>query len=487
MGRWRLTLRFAGRDHIFEDELDADLSRSFAVGVASTDPTEISFDLALPDGSDVGALIEAGHRLDAAEGVVELDDEVVLRGRVVDPTYGHPQRPTNWLAFTLRSSPLEDRALFPPAAAVIDTTSWPTADPSALGRVYPWVFGAPGAGLGPGSPAYLVETPAGATQYLLISDDWVDADSVIIVVPSGGSSSFGAVSFAGDTQLFTVVRSYDGRGRRVSLIDLQEHVGALPVDEGTEFHCQWETAARAGGMGDVLEAVLRASSVRIDYGRLAAVVEPLNAYTLAGCIDEQVRPVEWVTDNLLEIAPFGLAFGPDGLFPLLYSVDRSPSAATLHLVEAPGCEAAGSVAWRGDPLNELLLRYQHRSDSDDYLGIATVDPDSDPYAEASRLRYAGDEQDGVYAEELTTSVIWDAATAEALARSLVRRRALRARVVDYVLDPETWGQALVGQDVTVTSTARHWSRLPGMIENRSDDGGSLIITVALDDDPLRAG
>lgn len=488
MARWRLELRWAGEVWEFDGELEAELARELQVSAADTEPTELPLELLLP--VDVAEMVEAGHALDAVEGDVYLDDELVLRGRAVDPEYGDPERPIGWVSLTLRASALEDAALFPDAAATVDATTWPSADPAAVGRAYPWVFGRPGAGAGPGSPALLVEAAlVDGHRYVLVSDDWVAADAVTLIVPSQGSAAVGVVRWDGVFESFTVLRVVDGRGRRVSVIDLEETASTDPAwsagAEGTEYHVRWDEDAHPGTLGEVLEVLLGASSVPVDAGRVAVARGALTSYVLAGYIDEPTRPIEWITDNLLPIAPVALVNDAAGIYPLLVEVDRLAELAIAHLEAGPDCAPTGPVRWRGDPLNQLTLRYAHRSDADEYLGAVVADPTTDPYADASRRRYAGDAQSGVYAEELSTDVVWAAATAELIAGTILRRRALREREATYQIRPELWGHITRGLVVTITDPARGWARRPALVLSRADNEDGAVLTLVLDEDPFR--
>lgn len=489
--RWLLVLRYAGFAFEFDD-IEPEITRALEAGTSTTDPMECSLEIELT--VDVAALEEAGHRLDAAEGDLYLDGTLVMRGRVVDPQYGDPEMPIGWVSFTLRSSPLEDRSLFPPAAATVTDETWPTADPSSLGRSYPWPYGAPGTFTYPGSPAYLVQSadvsPVVGPQYVLISDDWVECDEVNIVVPDGGSADGVTVSSTKYDDRFTVIRTTDALGRRVSVIDLWEQlfggVPTLPRARGTEYYARWDVGrARSGQMGDVVEFLLRQSSVAVDYGRLAAAIPVLNRYTLGGYIDEPVVPVEWLAEVPIPLGQVALVSSDEGLHPLPWPPDRTEARAVAHLEAGADCDPRGPIRWQGQPLNELTIRCQPRADADEYIGTVTITPDNDPYAEASRRRYAGDAQNGVYAEVIEADCVDTVAQAAAMGREMVRRRWSRERVAEYVLWPELHTEIERGDLVTITDAARSWSRKLAVVQSRSDDPDVAVVTLVIDDDPFR--
>jgi hypothetical protein len=496
MARWSLELRYAGEAFTADVDLDVQTSRELISGKGSQEPLEVSVDLNFP--FNIAELVEKGNALDAAEGDLTLDGKLIMRGRVVDAGYGDPEAPLGAVSVTLRSSPLEDRALFPDSAAIVTSETWPYADPAAEGKVYPQVFGEPGAaGDSAGSPAYLVQTvdpPVVGPQYVLVCDGWSECTSVTVMVPSGGGqvSILGSivVTFARQDENYTIIHGYDGNGRRVSYINLWEHlsggVPTIPYALGTEFHAIWTDGAPfSGKQGDLLDRMHRASSGAVDLDRLAVNMESLNLITLAGYLDEQVVPTEWISENLLPLGSVGLVASAKGLYPVAIPIERTAAKAAAHLEVGPGCEPVGGVRWEGDPVNDLTLKYRPRSDASGHLGTVLVNPDNDAYADASRRRYEGDAQSGVYAETIETDVVHDEATAQSLARDIVRRRWARERLAEYRIWPEFWGRIEPGQVVTMTDPDRSWTRRPALVVNRDDDKDATTLTLSFDDDPFR--
>lgn len=504
-GRWRLDLHYAGRDFSFVD-IDPEISRVIEIGGSAPDPLEVSVEVMFPD-LDVAEAVESGQQLDAATGELYLDEALVLSGRVVSPAYGHPEQPTGWASLTVRASPLEDRGIFPPAAAVVSADTWPTHDPAMTGRFYPFVFGAPGSEEYPGSPALLVESadPAPVTdpghQYVLICDGWAECEQVVLVCPSGGRPiDVGAELGVGAPGVFvitygkqeanlTCIRTHDGLGRPVTVVDVWEG-GTLQVDntQGVELYVRWDYGAPfSAGMGDMLERMLRASTVPVDWGRMTQARDILNRYRVAGYIEEQSKPLEWIGDNLLPLAQFCLMVSGVGLYALVWPFERTVEHAVAHLVEGPDCEPIDEVGYDGEPLNELTFRYKHRADAEEYAGVVVVDPSNNPYADASRRRYTinDDARTGVYADTIDTDLVHEDSIAHSLAHEMVRLRAFRTRTPRYRLAPEIWDRLAEGMVVTITSAARHWTRRPAVILAIDEDSIGTTATLSIDDDPFR--
>ena len=178
------------------------------------DIQSMAFELVFP--VDVAALIADGFDLSAAIGELSVlvgsrvyeDRQVLLSGYLSQPEYGAAGEP---IRFSIEEAPYLDRAIFPGSMAsglsaqdaaldevakvyrtVTETVSratgisldtFPTFDPAAATRIYPFVFGSPGIhtdiagtlGPGSGSPAMLVDTGA---RTVLIAGHRVRATNV---------------------------------------------------------------------------------------------------------------------------------------------------------------------------------------------------------------------------------------------------------------------------------------------------------------------
>jgi len=472
--RWGLELKYAGRTFDLSDQVDVQLTASFSVFSGSlAEVSEVSLTLDL--GIDIARAVEDGYDLSGATGVLSLDGERVLVGRAIKPVYGDPRQGSGLVALTLRESVIDDTALHPGPLAKVDLTSWPDHDPNIRDRVYPEVFGSPGAGVCAGSPAYLLDyvNPADP-QYALIAGHTVDAATVRI---------HNSTQEWVDT--YDVLHVADGRGIAVAVVNLISPANL--VDEGDELWVEWSGGdARSGKAGDVLARLLSLSSLRIDPGRLDAAVQGLNDFALAGYYDERVSPLEYVGDNLLPILPFTLSRDVDGLFPLVYSHKITERDASFHLVVGPDCVPASPVTYDGDPVTELRLEYLPRADTGEYLATAIATEDDNDYAATARLRYRGDAHDGRYSVEISTDIVYDLATADRIVAQHMERRALRARTTQYDLDRRVWGTLVrAGRFGTITDPARAWTRKPCWVIARTDTSLGIGVTMLIKDELTR--
>lgn len=475
--RISVTLRWAGRVWEIAEQLDVDWSASVPIASGgATWPAEVSLTVDL--GVDVAELVARGHDLSQMEGELHLDGRRVMRGRARAPVYGDPTEPPGIVRLTLRQAVSDDSALYPDAHAVISPRTWPDSPEESHGSVYPQIWGAPGRGLCAGSPAHLLAGPpvSSGPQHALIAGHAVASSTVIVIAPDLEVAA-----------TLPVVHIQDSRGRTVAVVDLYDTAidsgGTVDLEAGLELWVCWTTPARSGLAGDVVAELLALSSGRIDWGRAAVAVEALNQYRLDFYLDERVRPHGWIGDNLMPILPLTLAMGPDGEYPVVWRRATREGAVAHLVVGGPDCVATSPIRYVGDPVNDVVLKYTYRADTEDYLGIAVADEETHPDCERSQVRYHGDEHDGRYATVLETDVVYDDPTADLICSAYVARYAMRSRTVGLWLDRRIWGHVREGDEVTVTDSARHLDRVPAWVERRVDSEDGVSVAIVLQEAP----
>lgn len=477
---WLLSFEWAGRTYRWSsrpcDPVDAAgeayphdgglpdiaFAETFSLLSNSPDVRSVSLELIFP--VDVAALIQQGHDLAAATGELALwrdgdayeDRVVVLVGRVREPEYGAEGEP---VALTLEQAPWDDSALIPDASARVTSDTWPDAASDAKGLYYPLVFGQAGhfretdgsMTTTSGSPGLVVVWDSGSSvaTTLLIAGHEVSASSVKVYSSDGQSSITGTVS-----------HTTDGLGRKVAIVDMSGADPAFAAD--SEYWIGWpsggallldDRSAALEGAGDLLIWMLRRASVAADFGRFEAIRPQLNAYKVAGYIDEAVSPAEWLADNLLPILPLSLAWGADGVYPVLWRLNATKADAVAHLVAGPGLVRTGTVSYlraTRDLINTVRISYAPRARTGEYrrLLTCTADPDVDSgdefathYARISTSRY------GAQAETIETDIVYDTDTAGHVVEEKVRMLALPVRSVTYESGIE-WGWLASGDVIT---------------------------------------
>lgn len=484
---------------------DMDFEEAFSLLSGAPDERSLSLELVFP--VDVAALVQAGHDLSSATGELALlrdgdalsDRMVLLSGNVTEPTYGADGEA---VSLTIEQPPWEDRASFPDAVAVVSADTWPDAHPDSLGLVYPLVWGKPGYILQfgtaqeiPGSPGIIVEwddtvdadgdgEEEGGADKLLIAGHPVYAETVTVLIGSYES-------------VLPVLQEEDGLGRTVSTVD----VSGLSDDLRSGFTDYWiswddQGALRHGtsylsGLGDLVVYLLQQSSVPVDYRRFAAAAPLLNRYVTAGYIDEVITPWEWIADNVLPIVPVSFASGPGGVYPIVWRLDATTADAVAHLEAGPRIDRVSPVTYvrgRNDIANEISLEYAANVRDQSYRFTHTVTADRgdsvDPaiweshYARVSQTRY------GTIAESLSTDIVYDDATADAILSWWVRARALPVREVSYEVGLE-WGWLEPGDILSLTDADLSLDDQLALVGALAWGADSIVLALLLPEDVAR--
>ena len=387
---------------------------------------------------DVPQLVARGYDLLQATGELSLwvegttyeDRRVVLIGHLADPEYGRAGEPIN---ASLQSELFEDRSVLPDPALVVNAEAWPDLADAADGASYPVVFGNdPATGAVTLSRGYLVDT---VNEFVLVAGHLCGSGSVYV---NCDSDITGVV--------VPLVTMADGLGRVVTVADISGSGLLYNVSDG--FYVRWsegaggaiaiDGASSMSGAGDVLGFLLSRSSMRVDYGRVAAASAYLNRYKLAGCILEGVTPWEFVEANLAPILPMTVVNGPHGVYviPWRYDATAVDVVERLDVSIDPTLEQVGAVAYSGgrpDLYNRFRLRYNLSQrlgtmTSSVLLSGATeasADALSNVYCRQSQLRY------GTQTRDDESTVIREPATAALVVGWWSIATALPARLVTY--------------------------------------------------------
>jgi len=460
---------------------------------------------------DVAALIEAGYDLAAATGELALWVEgtvherrlVLVSGALVEPEYGADGEE---VSFSLEEPLSEDRGLIPEATAVVCATTmggWAAArgyvggtyDEEAEGLAYPVPFGEPG--------VYTDSTGAtvtmGATPALLICALGGFATDVLISAYRVKATTVTIVDENGAMEVFPALYATDGLGRVVAYCHIQ---AAVTIDTTlTTFAVAWTNGPGIIGedgqgivdAGALILWLLARSTVPIDRGRCAVAAELLRGYVVAGYIDEPIAPTTWLVENLTSLYPITMASSEGGLYPAILRVDVRAEDCVDHLVAGPGIVRVSQVIYdrgRRDVVNAETLSWGWSSLADAYLrasrvsGSAASDPDAyqTPYAEISRLRYG--EMPG---EIIESDVIGDVGPALQALLWRARVYGFPTRLIDYEVD-QTYAWLAAGDAILLTDAELHLDAQICSIRSVAySDGGRIVLTLRIDEDPVRDG
>lgn len=451
-----------------------DVEWSDAAGLLSTGAGARALslpDLWLPEDVDPPALIEAGHDLSAARGVVSLwapgrtyeERWTLLQGRVTAPVYGGRREP---IGLTIEEAPYDDRATVIPASARVSLETWPSAALASIGSVYPTVIGTPGvyteadgtAGATAGSPAYFVHDATGVSALYLVAGHPVAATTVRLINISDGTAATLSVSSTADSL-----------GRTVATVEA--HASLITISDGDEYWCRWSTAGGGlvdddgdllTGAGSTMRYLLRRTSIRYDPGRTYASIQHLDRYQLSTYIDDpEVTHWDWIADHLLPILPVSVVSGPKGLRPIVYRSEVTAADAVDTITAGPDAVRTSRVQYDiAETIQVVQVEYAPRGDTGDYMRRTVLDgAGADVSASVgstralrqSRLRYLAP---GEVPRDLRieTDVVYDDATAQLIAVEQSALRALRMREVQYDLDPGRYGALEAGDVVALTDS-----------------------------------
>lgn len=355
---------------------------------------------AFMEDTNVAAMIAQGHDLAGSacqlskwiEGQDYDDRRVFVVGRMKNPVYGGAGVP---VTATLEDAFFDDWAIIPDNDAQVNkaTTDLSKLDTKDAGLTYPIVIGNPGRCAG--IPSGWCSGSQGVwrnkvlnTQELMIAGHETNIARVIL---SNESYTAGAV--------YSTALTTDLTGRVITVIPsaCNQAVTPLPSIAGlnafgarpeylavynssdatlnmeTPVYVAWytgdDTETTGGlvqngqlvrGAGDVLNYVLSFSRYRFDQKRVQAVANDLNSFLIDCTIDDQVRPWDWVRENLIPILPVSVSNSTNGVYFVPWKIGATASDAVCALDEDANPEVAFANTVQTDTQqisNHLCLNY----------------------------------------------------------------------------------------------------------------------------------
>lgn len=529
-----LTLRLGGRLFRFASVAGSygDVWYEGGLGqVALTDAGDrlAEVDVSVLAGVDWAQLAAEGMALEVGEATLmrywPLIDEVelLMRGVVSEPEYGGADEP---LELTIRHEDGDAIPMIPPGATVSAET-WPvnylvTGQPYSFsfderieGQLPPLVFGQPGASVVPGlamaatrgaTPGLIVQFAwAAATpgqigdlspwNYMLLSYGHVAASSVRVWL-QGGSRQYQL-----DLSPFAAV---DALGHPVTLAFFD---GAHAADIGQgrlEAWVGWglsegglvEGDRPIRGAGDVISWVLRHRTRKaVDWGRLATVIDELNAYKVDAYVNAAIDGWQWLLDTLFPTLPVAVLESEDGLYLRLQRWGASRTDAIAHLEAGYAEGGAGLTVSRASRIlslrqqlsNEISVEYQW-SWGQVFAGrvwvtaapgeLGSGEPETRAYFDEACAASRAAVGYRPHPEPIEVPWTHDRETAIRIARDMAARYAMPIRTV--VMEGG-WDLARIEpwDVVTVTDPSVSLYRRPALVMERSLSSSGVSLTLAL--------
>jgi hypothetical protein len=385
----------------------------------------------------------------------------------------------------------DDAQLVPPAAAVVggDTWSLPSSgdadavEEGAVGAVYPYVFGSPGLAEPEDEldavPAWPISVVDARWPFLSNAGGYVRA------LVAGHATGFSAVRILNLDRYDPAAAQVwyaDGAVLEVAQDDLAAPVTLAPIQSSGSVvdpdYLPWEGgsalyAQALAGVGVVGDASVASAAAIVRWLllrsslRLAPLADPPQLAVRFDFWTNDPRPPSLIAvEDVLAWCSASLVPGPDGLE--LIAWDPSPAAADVAAHVGPdwGCEAIGplAVADLDQIENALEVRYAPRADTGEYTRRLLIGPAAavgrpgaraivDPVAETSSARH------GLrWGEPIEVPTVWATATAAAIGRLWIRRRAGPNVTITYLV-PQDLQSLRVGSVVRVRDAPRRLDHL----------------------------
>ena len=303
----------------------------------------------------------------------------------------------------------------------------------------------------------------------------LDAENVSLWATTTNSEISARVSLAVSTQ-------DDLLGRTVSVCDMNGNSTLLDAggySTERDFWATYETAASPGGAADVMQTVLAHSTIRIDWQRMRGLRDWLQRYQLAGCIDEQVTPWQWVKSNVVPLLSAAVVMSRDGLYLAPY---RPDAQAVASLTDGLEIALVPEIRISTEKIcNQYTLQYARSEWARRYARNASADTSNSAYAAISQQSYAQ-----IFAETHKTDIVYDTATADLIAQEQVRSRCFAARILSGTMERATWEHLRAGDAIKISSDVLGLQEAEAVIVAITLDGGPLQqMEIAMVEDPIR--
>ena len=430
-------------------------------------------------------------------------------GRVSEPTYGYPDAPVGYMTFTLDGRPGADSEPFHSATMSIagERISTVVTDDDHEGKPYPLVIGQPGAFVNAagtsrttsGSPGYIIDKDTASppmVDTLICAGHHIEATTVTVFAGSPATS-----------YVFNVTNTFDGIGQPIATLDLRTDSSSTSMGSGArsewrsgneEFWCCWNTGKTASnpltggsinGAGDLLIWALDQTPYEVDQGAWQAARDWLNHYQFSGYINDPGTTVwDWITTIAETIPPLTIRAGTQGIYPIIHDIHMLNAEAETVFV-GPDFYRGGPIQVQGTPdeiRNTITLEWALRARTGDYKQTSTVgtfDDDTSTtfatiYSTSSISRF------GIRAEAITSSWIYDRATAHRVLSDLVRLKGGLAESVQYQAGV-LHSHLMLGDVIKVTDEAVGFSDQLLTVMGKSWTGTGWTLDLLIEDDLAR--
>lgn len=367
------------------------------------------------------------------------------------------------------------------------------------GAGFPYVIGAPGTTLKPGSPAWWADeatysdiliiegyngVPPGASPTVTIWGPTTSTDDRLVSVTSvpvytNGSAAGQGYAFVRTSEIATLATA-----QGVTIFRQADR----------RYYVSWvDGAARPGGAGSVLQSIIGTSTLRWDVEEWQGIAGLLDrTYTLAGWFDSPEASVDVIESMLLPILPLSIVSGRGGLRPVLdpWWLDAPVSdARTPLLIDGEGLTYAESDYVRAShspSFSRVSVAYNYRPDTQRHANRKTATTETSPYP----LVQPTSVYDRLGSLDIETELVWGPNVATFIAHDRLRREltpTIRMRFM--VTDLDRYGPGgnflIPGRPIRLTSSRWGITAAPAVISEVEVDPGGMTFEVAIRTDGVR--
>ena len=422
---------------------------------------------------------------------------VLMNGKVKQPIFGHIDQPVGYVAFSIENE-TDDQIIqiVDPEKKISHQTFSDPHDPTATGKVYPFIIGSPGNQIPQTTstggifnsniyctPAYLYnqQNSAGGVFQLLVAGHSVVASSVELV------------DFAHNTDSITIESELDILGNKISSVTcnlLTNLEGNESTSENAGNPYYWVRWTNGGGFpnpfgdgalefaGDLLLYLLMLTKANIDFSAFDSIRSYLNVYKFTGYINTDITVQQFIQSNMIPFLPLEIVNGPNGLRPIIPMIFRNNPTALFDFVANENCRITSPISpsiSSDEITNEITLKYGYSGFFDKYLGYYTI-KDSE-YTTISKNRF------GVRKEEIELQFVTDFATVQRIGSNILRQKALGYFTLDIQSDFE-YGYLYLGDVVTLTSTIHGIDSIKCQIIAKEYQDKQWNYTLMIEDNPI---
>ena len=336
----------------------------------------------------------------------------------------------------------------------------------------------------------LVADGAGVT-ITLTNDGFFATGNDIYIIGSNSTPTFNGEQYAivdsslpGEINLLVTPPTVDGTQGQLGRVRDQEFFMYVEWGDSEGGLLNPFGAGTLEGGGDVCRWALQASGLQVDYAAWDAVAPVLNAYIFGGCINEPVRPVEWLEAEILPYLPVDIINGGAGLRPvlsLLYQGLYLRPIIYADVEAGPDFLQAGSLQSITEPnniLNVIEMQYGYTVFNDDMAYSLTSDnllsPGADNLLTSSQLQSIA--RFGRREGTINTGYIYDSATAGRVIRDRLMIACMPVMLCDFEA-AQYFGYLQVGQVISLTADELYLSEALCQIVSKQWTGATWLFTL----------